>query len=440
MNKRILRLAIPAIFNNITVPLLGISDTTIAGHLGSASFLAAMAVGAMMLNVIFWLCGFLRMGTTGLASQAYGAGDTKATLDILRKAFVIGAAISVMVLALQRPLEWLLFRVMAPEEGVSEAASLYFRICLWGMPAQLAVMAITGWFIGLQNTVVPMIIAVGINVVNIALSVMLVFVFHAGFAGVALGTLTANWLGLIGAVAFLVNRIRRLRREHGEGPKGEKKENFSWGRFFSVNTDLFFRSAWIMIVTLAMTSFGSRLGQTVLAANAVIMQFFLFFSYFMDGFAFAGEAVVGKSMGERDFDTLRLGVKVLLRWGAVMAALFFAVYLFGVNGITSLLTDSDSVRRAVGDMHWWIVALPPITVAAFIFDGVFIGLAATRPLLWTTLAAALLYFALIFGARLLSLPPDNTLLWLAFEAYLLLRGILLALDYARKFVGLNRIR
>lgn len=437
MNKRILFLAVPAIFNNITVPLLGLSDTTIAGHLGSASFLAAMAVGSMMLNVIFWLCGFLRMGTTGLTSQAYGAGVQSMTRVIFKKSITIAIFISVFVLVLQRPLEKVLFWIIAPDESVSRLASLYFRICLWGAPAQLVIMAVSGWFIGLQNTVIPMVVAVGVNIINILLSISLVFVFNMGFAGVATGTLAANWIGLAGALLFVYNKMRRQIKEeksavknNGETDKAGSMFEIKNSTFFKVNTDLFFRSACIMVVTLAMTSYGSRLGETTLAANAVIMQFFLFFSYFMDGFAFAGEAIVGSSLGARDYSTLRRSVRILLLWGVFISLAFLLIYLFGSAAITSLLTTDIAVRDGVDAMKLWLVVMPPVTVAAFIFDGVFIGLARTRALLVTTLMATLVYFIIIWSAQG-SIDLTNAVLWLAFGIYLLLRGILLGLNYMK---------
>lgn len=417
-------LALPAIVNNITVPLLGLCDTAIAGHLGSAAYLGAMAVGAMMLNVVYWLCGFLRMGTTALSAQAYGASDFSRVRDIIRKAFLIGAVISVVVIIARSPLERMLLQVIGADPTVALNASLYFRILVWAVPAQLTVMSVSGWFIGLQNTTVPMIVAVGINIVNIIVSLTLVFGFGLGFTGIAVGTLAANWIGVAGALVFVRGRMIKM-------PNPSTRSVVKWRRFFSVNTDLFFRSACIMCVTLAMTSIGSRLGETTLAANAVIMQFFLFFSYFMDGYAFAGEAIVGSAAGAKDNEAVRKGVRALCVWGAAMALLFFLVYLFASDAVASLLTDVSEVRETVRGLRFWIVILPPVTVAAFIFDGIFIGLARTRRLLVTTLIAAAAFFVIVFivpGSG--NLPSDN-LLWLAFETYLLLRGTLLALGYVK---------
>ncbi len=428
-----MRLALPAIVNNVTVPLLGLCDTAVAGHLGRASYIGAMAVGAMMLNVIYWLCGFLRMGTSGLTAQAYGARDAAMSRDVLVKSFVIAGCLSLLSIMLQSPLLAILLHIIGPDPEVRDLAAEYFRICIWASPAQLGVMAASGWFIGRQNTVAPMGVAVGVNVVNIALSITLVFGFGLGFIGIAVGTLCAGWAGLF-AILFMVRR--ELDKESKLSPQAGtmftvKKEIIGWKKFFRINSDLFFRSACIMCVSLAMTSVGARLGETTLAANAVMMQFFLFFSYFMDGFAFAGEALVGKAVGADDNNLLQRSVISLVRWGAAMALLFFLIYMVGSRTITGLLTDNDAVRMLAADMAPWIVALPPVTVAAFIYDGVFIGLARTRVLLTVTLASSAIFFSLAF---LVSGPdnlPSNRLLWFAFETYLLLRGVLLACVYLK---------
>lgn len=424
LDRRILKLALPAIANNITVPLLGLSDSIIAGHLGTASAVGAMAVGAMMLNVVYWLCGFLRAGTTGLTAQAFGAGDGYLCRDILKKGLATAAMISVAVLALQIPLAAGLLALLAPGAEVAAPASLYFSICVWAVPAQLAMMAASGWFIGLQNTAAPMAVAVGVNVLNIALSMTLTFGFGMGFAGIAIGTLAANWAG----AAALLLYASRYRRRLPEGNAGRKVE---WRRLFSVNTYLFFRSGCIISVSLAVTAIGSRLGDDILAGNAVMMQFFIFFSYFMDGFAFAGEGLVGAAYGARDSRTLHATVTRLLQWGAVMAVTFGAVYLFASRGITALITDGPEVRKQVDSMAVWVVALPPVTVCAFLFDGIFIGLARMWTLLWTTMAATAVFFAVALCGASPGAEGGNAMLWLGFEAYLFMRGLLLGLEYLK---------
>ncbi len=424
-------MAVPAIFNNITVPLLGLSDTAISGHLGYDSFLAAMAVGAMMFNVIFMLCGFLRMGTTGLSALANGAGNAAMTRDVLRKSVVIAASIGAAVLIFHNLLAELLLRLISPDTNVAEEALRYFNIVVWSVPPQLAVMACSGWFIGCRNTLIPMIVGISVNIVNIALSVISVFGLGYGFAGIAFGTLAANWFGLFLMLFFVVGHLRRMATTGEAGRQPQIDGKVGWGRFFRINTNLFFRSACIMAVSLTMTAVGARLGETTLAANSVMLQFFIFFSYFMDGFAFAGEALVGNAAGASDKKSLHATVAALVRWGVGLSISFALIYFLCGKPIVSRLTDSDAVRLAVSEMSSWLVALPVVTVWAFIFDGVFIGLARTAPLLVATLIASSVFATVIFAGHFVSAGHFNDILWGAFETYLLLRGVLLAGKYLK---------
>lgn len=423
-NREILRLSVPAIVSNITVPLLGLSDTAIAGHLDADFFIGAIAVGSMMFNVTFWLFGFLRMGTTGLTALAFGRGDRNALKATFCRAVILGGTIGILLLLAGMPLRELLLGTISPEGDVRRLASDYYSVCIWAAPAILATTAIQGWLFGMQTTVIPMIVSVSVNVINIAASLALVFLFKTGFIGIAYGTLLANWCGLLLAIVM-------ARRKAGCGlwcgwrnvfAKGELK------RFFTVNTDIFFRSACIMSVSLATTAIGARLGELTLATNAVMMQFFHFFSFFMDGFAFTAEALTGRFAGALDFQSLRRSRNALLLWSAGIAMTFFVIYRFFYAPITGLITDSPTVRENISCYSLWLTLIPPLTVAAFIYDGFFIGLTATRRMLIVTIAAALVFFAVCFlhsdGIRL----PDNNRLWAAFLAYLLTRGSLLALQ------------
>lgn len=281
-----------------------------------------------------------------------------------------------------------------------------------------------------------MLVSVGMNVVNIIASLILVFVCGLGFTGIALGTLAAAWLG---AFAFALLARAAMRRDDAacENAAGDAVGNsgapeprsHGFRDFFNVGTDLFLRSFCIMAISMTMTAVGARLGDLTLAANAVIMQFFLFFSYFMDGFAFAGEALVGRAVGAHDRRLLTRSVNALMAWGVVMAVSFMLLYLVFDNDIVALLTDDSAVREAVRALHLFVVLLPPITVAAFVFDGIFIGWTRTRVLLVTTLCAAAAFFIIAFLVPGHGALPDNAVLWTAFEIYLLLRGASLLLIY-----------
>ena len=425
LNKEILRLSIPAIISNITVPILGLSDTTISGHLGSELYIGAIAVGTMMFNVVFWLFGFLRMGTTGLTAQAYGARDNDECRKLLVRACALGLIIGVAILLLHIPIRWLLLLLISPEGQVADYAADYFNICIWGAPALLFNMAVMGWFLGVQNTVVPMIISVSVNIVNIILSLCFVFLFDMGFEGVAYGTMISNWVGVGIAILYVLKfyewRFPKICRT-------DILQLSDMGRFFKINTDIMFRSACIMSVSLTVTSIGAQLGALTLAANAIIMQFFILFSYFMDGFAFAAEALSGKFVGARDLHNLKRVINRLLLWALGVASVFTIIYIGGYKFIVSFITNEANVIATVDKYSLWLKLIPLVTVAAFIYDGIYIGLTATRQMLIATFLSAMAFLSICFihpfGGNLIDLPQNHTL-WIAFLTYLLLRGVML---------------
>lgn len=430
------------------MPLIGLCDTAISGHLGSVSAIGGIAIGSLMLNTVLWLMGFLRMGSTGLTAGMVGARNKDGCIRVLNLSLILATIAGLTVVAAQYPLGKLLLSIINPDESVRAEAVAYYNITVWGIPAQLLLMSLTGWIIGLQNTVVPMSIAIGVNLINMELSFTLAIVLNMGIRGIAYGTLISNWLAAIasGLIAIIWIRGKRL-AEMTKPVAGERSENalekqvVKISEFFKVNGDLFLRSAFLLAVSMSMTSFGAGMGELVLGINAVMMQFFLFFSYFMDGFAFAGEAIVGRFRGMGDANAIRNCVRDLLKWGTAMAIIFALVYMLGSQSITSLLTDLPAVREGVKNMGIWLIILPPITVMAFIFDGVFIGLADTRRMLLATLLGAVTFFAISCSSG--RPTTDNNLLWIAFEAYLLVRGLWLGSNYffsKRNFVNLHKKR
>lgn len=290
INREILRLSVPAIVSNITVPLLGLCDTAISGHLGSEIFLASIAVGSVMLNTIYWLFGFLRMGTTGLTANAYGHRDDEAIARVFTRAVLLAILAGVIIILAREPLADVLVALINPEKEVTEYVREYFSLCIFGAPAALGIMAVSGWFVGMQTTVYPMWIAIIVNVINIAMSFTFVFILEYGFKGVAAGTLAANWSGFILAIACAL-WLRRGGKLWCSIRKALAGGGIS--KFFTVNANLFFRSACIIAVSLGVTAAGARMGALTLAVNVIVMQLFQFFSFFMDGFAFGAEALVG---------------------------------------------------------------------------------------------------------------------------------------------------
>lgn len=421
------RLAGPAIVSNVTVPLLGLSDTFITGHLGAERYIAAIAVGTMMVNAIYWLCGFLRMGTTGLTAEAFGANDSDRRRRILTASLFLGVAIGVAMIILSPLLRHLMLWLMDPPSATAGLAGEYFIISVLGAPAILSTMAVSGWMVGSQNTVYPMVIAISVNVINIALSMVLVFVAGIGFKGVAYGTLCANWAGL--ALALLL-AVRVMKGERLLMIEKGLLRKIGLRRFFNVNGNLFIRSACLMSVSFALTGFAGRMGDNVLAVNAVIMQFFMFFSYFMDGFAFGGEALCGRFMGARQKSNLKMSVNALAVWSLGVTIVFTLIYSFFTSDITGMLTNVDSVIDGVDDIRWVTCVLPAVSVAAFVFDGVYIGLTDTARMMVATLAGAILFFLLHYIFELVGPVPIFMRgaggLWIAFMGFLSVRGLVLA--------------
>ncbi len=416
-DRNILAIALPAIIANVTVPLLGLLDVGIAGHLGVARYIGAVAVGAMMFNLVYWNFGFLRMGTSGITAQAYGRDDRQAQAAVLQRATTLGALIGVTIIALQVPIRQLALWLIGPSPQVVELAAQYFGIGVWGAPALLMTMAIKGWLLGMQDSRSSMAIAIGVNVVNIVVSLMAVFTFGMGFKGIAVGTLVAEWCGLAYALAILVIKHRWLMSLVG---RGTITGSGGMRAFFKVNSHIFMRNFLLMTVTLFFVSAGARSGDVTLAVNALIMQLFTLFSYFIDGFAFAGEAIVGKHAGRADLTALRLTVRRLMTWGTIMAVAFSVGYAVCPRLVFGMLTTDVTVITTAMDYHWWATVIPFAGMAAFVWDGVYIGLTWSRGMLAAVASASIIFYTLFFV-----LPPSfgNNRLWIAFVSYLAVRGL-----------------
>ncbi len=417
MNKQILHIALPSIISNITVPLLALVDTTIVGHLGSASYIAAIALGGMIFNMIYWLFNFLRMGTGGLTAQAYGANQHQATSYILLRSLTIAGGIALTLLLLQRPIFQVTFHFVTATAEVRSLASIYFNILIWGAPAMMALYSFTGWFLGMQNARIPMCIAITQNVVNIAVSTLLVFGCHLKIEGVALGTLISQYTALLLAVIFCLTKFDV--KQHFE-LKAILDIN-TLKRFFQINRDIFLRTLCLIAVTTYFTSAGSTQGEVTLAANTLLMQFFIIFSYFMDGFAYAGEALGGRYFGAHDRLNFQRVTRCLFAWGGALSVLFFFIYFLSGTSLLHLLTDDSQVINRAQQYLPIIYFIPLISFAAFLFDGLYIGTTATRYMLISMFCASAAFFILINVCTL-----SNTLLWLAFLVYLGGRGLMQA--------------
>lgn len=423
-NREILAIAVPAIVSNITTPLLAMVDTTIVGHLGSATFIGAIAVGGSMFNMLYWLFNFLRMGSSGMTAIAYGRGDRHETDSIFYRAVGMALMIGLAISILRHPLAAILLDIIDADEATRSLAADYFMIAVTGAPATLGVFALSGWFLGMQDSRTPMWMAIVTNVVNIPVSIILVFGFGMRIEGVATGSAAAQWSGLIFGLIVAFVKYRPGRPDFKTIIRADRLK-----RFFMVNTDIFLRTLCLVTVTVWFTRAGAEQGVVTLAANALLMQMFLFFSYFMDGFAFAGEALAGKNAGRGDSAGLSAVIKALGRWGTGIAIAFAALYLTCGNLIVTLLTDNAEVIRDCRRYLLWAAAVPLAGVTAFIWDGILIGMTRTRLMLLSMAVSMAVFFAIYY---LLTDSLGNHGLWIAFVSYLAVRGLVEYFCYRRR--------
>lgn len=425
-HRRILSIAVPSIVSNITVPLLGLIDIAIVGHLGNVSYIGAIAVGSMIFNLVYWIFGFLRMGASGMTSQALGSRNLTEVVRLLLRSLAVSLAIALLLIILQTPLQKIMFALIQPTADIAPLSSTYYYIVIWGAPAMLGLYGLAGWYIGMQNTRIPMLVSIIQNITNIIASLTLVAVLGMGFRGVAVGTVIAQYTGFFVALALLLRYYGRLGKYIELGGLFARS---AMTRFFSVNGDIFMRTLFLVAVNLFFTSAGARQGAVILAVNTVLMQLYLLFSYFMDGFAYAGEAICGHYYGAGNNAAVRATVRRLFLWGAVVVAVFTAVYALGGEGFLHLLTDDNTVIAASGKYFPWALAVPLAGVAAFVWDGVFIGLTATRGMLVSSVIAAVAFYSTYF---LLQPSLGNHALWLAQIVYLSMRGIIQSVIFRRR--------
>lgn len=439
INREIGRLAWPSILTNISVPLLGLVDTAISGHLGAGSYLGAVAVGSMMLNVAYWLFGFLRMGTTGLTAEALGARDNLKIRETFTRSLTIALITGLAVIIFRHPLSWLMLKIISPSPEVHGLAMNYFVTAVLGAPALLSMQTANGWMVGMQSTSRPMVVTIVMNVLNIVLSLTLVYGCGWGFRGIAWGTCISQWGG------FLLSMLlaRKLAPEGKMLAPLKSLKGAGMKKYFTVNVNLFFRSFCVMAVSLALNAYGARNGDIYLAMNAVMMQFFFFFSYFIDGLAFASEAMVGKFSGAHDRENLRLTLGSLGIWGGALTLLFTLLYLVGWRFGVDMLTDVMEVRTLIGSFAVIILLIPVSGAAAFVLDGIFIGLTDTGAMFRATLLSTIVFF-MIASANSFSgsFPGDgmtgNMMLWVAYLTYLFLRGVLLGIALPRQLRKLEK--
>jgi len=448
INREVVRLSVPSILANITVPLVGIVDTAIAGHLGDAVLIGGIAVGTMLFDLLYWNMGFLRVGTGGITAQAYGRGDMKASIGTFSQGIATALVAALLVLAIQWLFaEGMLLLVHASPE-VEQVARRYFFIRIWAAPATLSLMALRGWFIGMQDSVSSMLTDLVVNGTNIAMSIILALGIGAwpglGFKGVALGTLIGQYAGLLFAGLTLLVKYRSL----FSGLTGEDVRTAFHGReirrFFSLNTDLFFRSLALTTIYIGFTTLTARYGDMTLAVGAILMKLLMVFSFFTDGFAYAGQALVGKFIGMDSLEMTRKSVRYVFLWSMAIAVGFIFIYQFGGMQMLRIMTSDGAVVEACRPYLPWLILMPPLGCAAFTWDGIYEGATASRPVRNAMLGAMAGFFAtwLLLKALLLSpaapvilseakdLSPLH-LLMAAYFIHLLIRTVWLSILYRR---------
>ncbi len=429
MNKDILRLAIPSIISNISIPLLSSVDTALVGHLSEEYYLGGVAVGSMIFNTLFWAFGFLRMGTTGMTAQAYGATDEPQAIHTLLRALAVAWIVSLLLLALQQLISAAAFYLVDSSEDVTTQAAIYFNIRIWSAPAELSIYAFNGWFLGMQNARYPMIMAIFINSLNIILDVVFVNVLGMKTDGVALGTVIANYAGVTLAIILFAISYRGYLKKV---VKSRLMQIEKLKEFFSINTDIFFRTLLLTLAYAFFTAISADHGDTILAANTILLQLLMVLSYGIDGFAFAGESLVGRFFGARDPEQLKRAIKHIFAWATAIAVAVSLCYLLLERSIIGIYTDNPDVIAVTRGVYLWVIIAPLVNTYCFIWDGVFIGATATRAMLISMVVATLVFYFPIY--YLLEGTIGIHALWLAMTMFMAVRGITLTLYAKRRVV------
>lgn len=426
MNNQILRLAIPNIISNITVPLLGMVDIAIAGHLSSVLYIGAISLGTTIFNMIYWNFNFLRMGTGGFTAQAYGAGNNVEMANLLFRSLLIALSIGFLIILLQYPIFQIAGYFIKTENETVVYLRQYFNIVVWSAPATLSMYAFNGWFIGMQDSKTPMYVAIVNNVLNIVLSFIFVVALRMQIKGIALGTTISQ---IVAALLFVVIWKRSYFNEMKSFIQiNSIFDGESYKNFFRVNIDIFIRTFLLVTVTTFFTFASTGMGSNVLAVNALLMQFFMLFSYFMDGFAYAGEALTGKYIGRKDYTKLTQTIKYLFAWGASLAVLAALAYILLTPQILSIFTDKTEIISLAKKYIIWIALIPIASFSTFVWDGIYVGATASAGMRNSMIVAVAIFFTSYYWSTPVS---HNNGLWLSFILYLFGRSVMQTVLYKR---------
>ena len=432
-NSQILRLAIPSILANITIPLVGLVDTAIVGHIANATFIGGIAIGTMLFDLLYWNFGFLRVGTSGMTAQAFGRGDRQECARLLSQSVGIALLGAAVIWLLQWLFVTIVLAILPCSPEVATFARDYFFVRIWAAPATLSLMAFKGWFIGMQDTVSPMITDIVVNLVNMLVSYVLAVHTPMGAIGVAWGTVIAQFTGLSMALILLLVKYRHLWR--GLSPVRLALDSSGMRRLISLNGNLFIRSLCFMVVYVGFTSLASNYGDVELAVSTIMMKLFMLFSYFVDGFAYAGEALVGKEIGASSPlhstpYTLRLRnvVRLLFAWSLGVGLLFTVIFALWSSGFYLTMTSDATVLARLADYTPWLIAMPIVSTLAFMWDGVYTGATAGKhirnAMIYAALAFIIAYLATYYWLGIQAL-------YIAYFAHLIARVIYLTAQWRK---------
>jgi len=428
VNKKILRLAIPNILSNLTVPLLSSVDTAIMGHLPDPAYLGAIAIGSMIFNFLYWGFGFLRMGTTGMTAQSFGRKDNEEIIQTLTRAVLVALTFAILFIILKNIISNISFSLIKGSSDVEIFGRQYFDIRIYAAPATLSLYAFNGWFLGMQNSRFPLFLSVFINLVNIGLNFLFVYQYNMNVEGIAWATVIAQYSGIILAIIlFKISYNKYL--NHIDLKKVFELDRIK--KFFSINFDIFIRTLSLIFVFSYFTAESATYGDTILAANSILLQLWMILSYGIDGFAFAAESLVGKYIGAKKKPELLRVISLTFYWSIGLGFIFSLLFFADIKGFIRLYTNQQLIIDTALTFAAWTIIAPLINSFSFVWDGVYIGATATKAMrnsmLFSTIVIFLPTYFLTKGLY------GNHSLWLAMILFMLTRGITLSI-FAKKSI------
>lgn len=429
------RLALPIIVSNISVPLLGAVDTAVIGRLPGPEYLGGVQVGALLFSFLYWGFGFLRMSTTGLTAQAYGADQKEEIRAVFLRAGIAALCLALVAITLHLPAKLVAFSMIEASDRVEELGAAYIQYRIYGAPAALLSYGILGWFLGLQDVKTPLFLQIATNGLNILLSIVFVTVFDWGVPGVAAATAVSEWIGAGLGLFLIARRLGALKL--GPLDLSGLFDTQVWARLFFVNSDIFIRTLCLIFAFAYFTAAGAAFGDTVLAANAVLLNFITFAAYGLDGFAHAVEALIGKHVGRGEAQGARGAVRAAMGWALALSGLGVVFYFFGGPALIDLLTTLPEVRARAREFLPWAAIMPLVAAGCYILDGVFLGATRTASLRNAMLVSTLAY---LFMAFWLAEAFGNHGLWASLTLFMAMRGVTLAIAYPAliRSIGANQ--